>query len=100
MKAILADEFTMGGEGMKALAEEVASCAFNCGNNFKPLYTVWKILWSTKSKQLPKKFMEQTALYFLRKQKNQLKSIYELGLDKLPICMAKTQKSLSDDEKK
>ena len=28
MKAILADEFTMGGEGMKALAEEVASCAF------------------------------------------------------------------------
>ena len=40
MKAILADEFTMGGEGMKALAEEVASCAFNCGNNFKPLYSV------------------------------------------------------------
>ena len=31
VKAILADEFTMGGEGMKALAEEVASCAFNCG---------------------------------------------------------------------
>jgi formate--tetrahydrofolate ligase len=29
-----------------------------------------------------------------------LKSIYNLGLDKLPICMAKTQKSLSDDEKK
>jgi formate--tetrahydrofolate ligase len=29
-----------------------------------------------------------------------LKSIYELGLDKMPICMAKTQKSLSDDEKK
>ena len=61
---------------------------------------MWKILWSTKSKQLPKKFMGADSAVFSQKAKNQLKSIYELGLDKLPICMAKTQKSLSDDEKK
>jgi formate--tetrahydrofolate ligase len=51
----------VGGEGMKALAEEVASCAFNCGNNFKPLYSV-EDLWSTKSKQLPRSLWLLTAL--------------------------------------
>ena len=31
--------------------------------------------------------------------KKDLKTVYELGLDKLPVCMAKTQKSLSDNPK-
>ena len=99
MKAILADEFTMGGEGMKALAEEVASCAFNCGNNFKPLYSVEDSV-EHKIETIAKEVYGADSAVFSQKAKNQLKSIYELGLDKLPICMAKTQKSLSDDEKK
>lgn len=37
---------------------------------------------------------------YSQKAKNQLKTIYDLGLDKLPVCMAKTQKSLTDDETK
>lgn len=99
VKAILADEFTMGGEGMKALAEEVASCAFNCGNNFKPLYSVEDSV-EHKIETIAKEVYGADSAVFSQKAKNQLKSIYDLGLDKLPICMAKTQKSLSDDEKK
>ena len=36
-------------------------------------------------------------MVFSQKALNQLKSIYNLGLDKLPICMAKTHLSLSHD---
>ena len=39
-------------------------------------------------------------LWFFSKALNQLKSIYNLGLDKLPILYGKNSKSLSDDEKK
>ena len=53
-----------------------------------------------KIETIAKEVYGADSAVFSQKAKNQLKSIYELGLDKLPICMAKTQKSLSDDEKK
>ena len=99
VKAILADEFTKGGEGMTELAEEVVNCAANCGNNFKPLYKVEDSV-EHKIETIAKEVYGADAVVFSQKALNQLKSIYNLGLDKLPICMAKTQKSLSDDEKK
>ena len=99
VKAILADEFTKGGEGMTELAEEVVNCAANCGNNFKPLYKVEDSV-EHKIETIAKEVYGADAVVFSQKALNQLKSIYNLGLDKLPICMAKTQKSLSDDEKR
>lgn len=99
VRAILADEFTKGGEGMKELAEEVVFCAANCGNNFEPLYKVDSAV-EFKIETIAKEVYGADAVVFSQKALNQLKSIYNLGLDKLPICMAKTQKSLSDDEKK
>ncbi len=41
-----------------------------------------------------------TAVEYSVKAKSQLKQIKELGFEHMPICMAKTPKSLSDDEKK
>ena len=99
VKAILANEFTKGGEGMMELAAEVAHCTIHCGNNFKPLYNVNDSV-EHKIETIAKEVYGADTAVFSQKAKNQLKSIYDLGLDKLPICMAKTQKSLSDDEKK
>lgn len=99
VKAVIADEFTKGGEGMKDLANEVVYCTEHCGNNYKPLYNVEDSV-EHKIETIAKEVYGADTAVFSQKAKNQLKSIYELGLDKLPICMAKTQKSLTDDEKK
>lgn len=40
-----------------------------------------------------------SAVEYSMKARNQLKTIANLGLEKLPVCMAKTQNSLSDDPK-
>ncbi|MDO5615945.1 MAG: formate--tetrahydrofolate ligase [Cruoricaptor ignavus] len=99
VKAILADEFTMGGEGMKELATEVVNAAENYGNNFQPLYNVEDKI-ENKIETIAKEIYGAEGVNISQKSKAQLKTIYDLGFDKLPICMAKTQKSLSDDEKK
>ncbi len=99
VKAILADEFTLGGNGMKELATEVVNAAENYGNNFTPLYNVEDSV-ENKIVTIAKNVYGASGVEYSAKAIQDLKSIYNLGLDKLPICMAKTQKSLSDDDKK
>ena len=99
VKAIIADEFTKGGEGMIELATEVVNSAENYGNNFQPLYAVEDSV-EHKIETIAKEVYGADGVVFSAKAKSELKTIYNLGLDKLPICMAKTQKSLSDNEKK
>ncbi len=99
VKAIVADEFTKGGDGMIELAEEVVRCAAYCGNDFKPLYKVEDSV-EYKIETIAKEVYGAESVVYSHKAKNQLKTIYDLGFDKVPICMAKTQKSLSDDETK
>lgn len=99
VKAIMADEFTMGGEGMRALATEVVNAAENYGNNFQPLYDV-NAKVEDKICTIANSIYGADGVVYSQKAKNDIKVIYDLGLDKLPICMAKTQKSLSDNEKK
>ena len=99
VKAIIADEFLHGGNGMKELAEEVVHCAANCGNDFQPLYNIEDSI-EQKIETIAKEIYGAEAVNFSQKSKQQLKTIYDLGFDKLPICMAKTQKSLTDNETK
>ena len=99
VKAILADEFTEGGAGMTELAEEVVRCANECGNDFQPLYRMEDGV-EEKISTIAKEIYGAESVVYSQKAKNQLKTIYSLGLDKVPICMAKTQKSLSDDDSK
>ena len=99
VKAVLADEFVHGGEGMKDLANAVLQSIDEAKNNFRRLYDLNDSV-ENKIETIAKEVYGADAAVFSQKAKNQLKSIYDLGLDKLPICMAKTQKSLSDDEKK
>lgn len=99
VKAVLADEFTLGGEGMKDLATEVVASAEKSNDQFEFLYPLEQSI-EDKIETIATKIYGADGVNYSQKAKSDLKIIKELGLDKLPICMAKTQKSLSDDEKK
>lgn len=99
VEAILADEFTEGGKGTEQLAEEVVKNIAEGRNHFKPLYDL-DLPVEDKIACIAKEIYGATAVIFSETARKQLKTIYELGFNHWPICMAKTQKSLSDDEKK
>ena len=56
------------------------------------------IAWKQKSLRLLLKSMVVNQLSSRKKTKNQLKQFAEFGWDKLPVCMAKTQYSFSDNQ--
>ncbi len=97
--AILADEFVHGGDGMKDLANEVVKSIESNDCNFRPIYNVEDTV-EHKIETIAREIYGASGVNYSQKAKQDLKVIYDLGLNKLPICMAKTQKSLSDDEKK
>lgn len=99
VKAILADEFTLGGEGMKELATEVVARAEEPNDNFQFVYPLEASI-EQKIETIAQKVYGAEGVDYSQKAKADLKIIKELGFDTMPICMAKTQKSLSDDEKK
>lgn len=98
IKAIIADEFTQGGEGMKVLATEVVAATETYGNAFTPLYDMEASI-TDKVETLAREIYGADGVVYAAKAKSQLKMIQELGMGNLPVCMAKTQKSLSDNEK-
>ena len=99
VEAILADEFTEGGKGTEKLAKAVINNIEVNTNHFTPLYDLSDSVES-KIETIAKRVYGADGVIFSEVAKKQLKIIYQLGFDKWPICMAKTQKSLSDDEKK
>jgi len=99
IKAIVAKGFAMGGEGMKDLAKAVVEEAESGRTNYKPLYEL-NLPMEKKIEIIAKEIYDASRVDYSVSAKNGLKRIKELGLDGLPVCMAKTQKSLSDDETK
>jgi formate--tetrahydrofolate ligase len=87
-----------GGEGARELAETVVKVVDAAVPGFKPVYD-----WATPVKDKVEKVA--TTIYGARKVRwdrqaeQDLKRIKRLGLEMLPICIAKTQSSLSDDPK-
>ncbi|MFO7938661.1 MAG: formate--tetrahydrofolate ligase [Bacteroidales bacterium] len=94
--AVIADVWGKGGEGAEELAKRVKFVADNCENPYKPMYD-WKWDVPRKVETLAKKIYGAAAIDFTSKAKADLKKIESLGLSELPICVAKTQKSLSDN---
>lgn len=88
-----------GGQGGIALAEKVLSAMENKPNNFAPIYDVEKSI-AEKIETIAKTIYGADGIIFTNEASKQLKEIEALQLDKMPICMAKTQYSLSDDETK
>jgi formate--tetrahydrofolate ligase len=97
VQAVVSYGFAKGGEGTAALAQAVVAVIESGINNFKPLYD-WSLSIEEKIKIIATEIYGAAGVEYSSKAKTQLKTIATLGYDKLPICMAKTQKSLSDKE--
>ena len=94
----VAEVWAKGGEGAENLARLVSKVAEQCTCSMKPLYD-WE--WSVEKKieTIAKELYGAAAIDYTTEAKSDLKKVMDLGLDKLPVCIAKTQKSLSDNPK-
>ena len=90
--------FEKGGEGVTELAELVVKEASRSRHKFRPTYDLDDSVRAKIEKVCRTVYGAQHVI-LSNKAKNQLKKIERLNYGKLPVCIAKTQKSLSDDEK-
>ena len=98
VNAVVSAGWEFGGEGMKDLAHEVVKVIDSKKNKMKPLYD-WNLSVKAKIETIAKEIYGADGVEYSPKAERDLKLIQKLGLEGLPICMAKTQKSLSDNEK-
>ena len=94
----LSEVFTKGGEGGKVLAEEVVRLCEK-ENDFTFAYTDDMSI-EEKLNAISKKIYHAEGVDLVGNAPKQLKQLEELGFSSLPICMAKTQYSFSDDQNK
>jgi len=98
VKAVLANVWGEGGKGAEELAQAVSDAVDACTGSFVPTYKLEDSVES-KMEQIARKIYGADGIEVLASAQKDLKRIKDLGLEGLPICMAKTQKSLSDDPK-
>jgi len=96
--ASVADCWGRGSEGGLDLAKKVIDLAEGHICNFKTLYN-WDSSVESKILKIANEIYGAKKIDFLPEAKKDLKLITKYGYDKLPICIAKTQKSLSDNPK-
>ena len=92
----LSDVFARGGEGGIELAKEVIALADSGKSDFKPLYELDMPL-KAKIETIAKEIYGADGVNFTKEADKALKEFEDLGYGKLPVCMAKTQYSFSDD---
>lgn len=92
----IVDVWGSGGAGAVELAELVLKASEVCCPLFAPLYSLNDTV-ENKIEQIASKIYGAVAVDYTPKAKANLKKIENLGLSNLAICMAKTQKSLSDN---
>ena len=93
----LSDVFAKGGEGGIELANEVVALAESGKADFKPIYELEMPL-KAKIETLAKEIYGADGVNYSKEADKALKEFEDLGYGKLPICMAKTQYSFSDDQ--
>lgn len=94
----LSEVWAKGGAGGIELAEKVEA-AMQKTNNFHFMYDVNQSI-PEKITTIAKEIYGADGVNFTKAAQKQLKEIEDLGYDKMPICMAKTQYSFSDDATK
>ncbi len=95
-KFALSEVWAKGGEGGEALAKEVIETIENKPSNYAPIYPDDMSL-QDKITKVSTEIYGADGVNFAPAALRQLKKIEEMGFGKLPVCMAKTQYSLSDD---
>ena len=95
--AVLSEGWAKGGEGTKELAKAVVDIVENKATQYKPLYD-WKSPVTEKIEIIAKEIYGAAAVEYSKKAQLNLRRINRLGFNDFAICMAKTQKSFSDNE--
>ncbi len=90
--------FEAGGSGGEELAQAVMKQAEKVSSPFHPLYD-WQEDVKTKIWKVANGMYGAEKIVYTKKAERDLKTIEQLGYDKLPVCIAKTPQSLSDDPK-
>lgn len=96
VRVALCEGWEHGGEGAKDLARQVVEAVESCTGKFKPAYEL-EMSVKEKIEAVAKKVYGAGSVAFQKKALLNLKRIERLGLQDLPICMAKTQNSISDN---
>lgn len=95
----LSEVWAKGGEGGKDLAEKVVKTIETKESNFKVLYDT-KLSIKDKINKIAKDIYGADGVNFTADAEKTIKQLNELGYSELPICMAKTQYSFTDDQTK
>lgn len=91
-----ADIFRLGGEGGLELAEKTVRLIAEAKGTFKPLYD-WKLPVEDKIFKVASEIYGAVSIDYQPQARRNLDMIKKIGYDKLPVCIAKTQQSLSDN---
>ncbi len=97
-RVAISEVWAKGGEGAIDLANKVVEIVEEGSSNFTPLYK-WEEGVKSKIEKLAKDYYGAANVEYATQAKRDLRRIASLGLEDMPICMAKTQKSLSDNAK-
>jgi len=97
VKAVVSRGWGMGGNGTMELAQAVVDVIESGTNNYKQLYD-WSLSIEDKIRKIATEIYGADDVTFSPKAKTQLKEFNKLGVDHMPVCMAKTQKSFTDNE--
>jgi formate--tetrahydrofolate ligase len=95
----LSEGWEKGGAGMIDLATKIARAADNFTGKYWPVYD-WHASITEKIETVAVKIYGAKGIEFLPKAKQNLKKIERIGMNGVPVCIAKTQNSFSDDAKK
>jgi formate--tetrahydrofolate ligase len=97
VRAVVSRGWADGGNGTMELAQAVVDVIESGSNSYRPLYD-WKLPIEEKIRIIATEIYGADDVTYSVKAKSQLKEYVKLGYDNLPVCMAKTQKSFTDNE--
>lgn len=98
IKVDIVEVFEKGGEGGIDLAKTVVELIEDSKSQFKPLYDV-DLSIKDKIEKITKEIYGGDKVFYTKKAQSEISKIEKLNFSNLPICIAKTQYSLSDDPK-
>lgn len=96
VESSMTEIFAKGGDGGKDLASKVISTIENKSSDFKPIYDE-KLSIKEKLVIIAEEIYRADGVVYTAEAEKALKEIEKLGYGNIPVCVAKTQYSLSDD---
>lgn len=97
VQAVVSEGWAKGGKGTEKLAKAVVKVVESTKTNFKPLYD-WNSPIKEKIETIAREIYGAVRVDYDKKAKLNLRRIDRLGFSDFAVCMAKTQKSFSDNE--